>query len=282
MQTVTRIQEEVRLALHEDIGQGDLSASLIPNNQYASASIICRDSAIMCGQAWLNEVFNQLDSEVSVDWKVQEGDQTTPNTLLCMLHGKAQSLLTGERTALNFLQTLMGTATAVNRYVNELALHGKTKLLDTRKTLPGLRLAQKYAVRIGGGVNHRIGLFDAILIKENHIMAAGSLENAVTRAKNQYPDTFIEVEVENIAELTTALALPVDRIMLDNFALADIYQAVNLAQGKIPLEVSGNVTFEQLAQLSETGVDFISTGAITKHLYAIDLSMRFTLDKNNA
>lgn len=282
MQNSEWLSQQVANALNEDIGSGDISAKLIAKKQSACATVICREPAIMCGQAWFNEVFAQLDEQVNIEWLVQEGDKIPANTLLCKLQGRARSLLTGERTALNFLQTLMGTATAANRYSEELAAHGKTKLLDTRKTLPGLRLAQKYAVRIGGGVNHRVGLYDAVLIKENHIMAAGSLANAVSKAKAKFPNTFIEAEVESLAELTEALSLPLDRIMLDNFSLQDIHQAVSLTQGKIPLEVSGNVTFDNLAALAQTGVDFISTGAITKHLYAIDLSMRFELESANA
>lgn len=282
MQNSAWLINEVRLALNEDIGSGDLSAGLIHEAQQAQATIICREPAMMCGQAWLNEVFKQLDPTIQVVWHCNEGDELNADAVICKLSGKAQILLTGERTALNFLQTLMGTATVTRRYVRELNSHGMTKLLDTRKTLPGLRLAQKYAVRIGGGVNHRIGLFDAILIKENHIMAAGGLEAAVTTAKKQHPNTFIEVEVESLSELKTALGLPVDRIMLDNFSLADIRLAVALTKGKIPLEASGNVSFENLFQLGQTGVDFISTGAITKHLHAIDLSMRFNMDTERA
>ncbi len=282
MQNSAWLINEVRLALNEDIGHGDLSAGLIPEERTATATIICREASVMCGQAWLNEVFKQLDQSIHIDWHCNEGDDLDADSIICKLSGNARSLLTGERTALNFLQTLMGTATVTRHYVRELDAHGMTKLLDTRKTLPCLRLAQKYAVRVGEGVNHRIGLFDAILIKENHIMAAGGLEAAVTAAKTQHPDTFIEVEVETLAELKTALNLPVDRIMLDNFSLDDIRQAVALTNGKISLEVSGNVSFEALSQLSQTGVDFISTGAITKHLHAIDLSMRFNMDKHRA
>ena len=275
MQNSAWFINEIRLALNEDVGSGDLSAGLIPENKTAQANIICRDNAVMCGQAWLNEVFHQLDNTIKIEWHCNEGDEISSNSLICKLTGNARNLLMGERTALNFLQTLMGTATVTRRYIQELKTHGMTKLLDTRKTLPGLRLAQKYAVRVGGGVNHRIGLFDAILIKENHIMAAGSLEAAVHTAKAQHPNVFIEVEVETLSELRTALTLPVNRIMLDNFSLADVRQAVLITKGKIPLEASGNVNFENLFQLGQTGVDFISTGAITKHLHAIDLSMRF-------
>jgi len=282
MQDSAWLINEVHLALNEDMGSGDLSAGLIPEAQQAQATIICREPAMMCGQAWLNEVFKQLDQNIQIEWHCNEGDELGADSILCKLHGNARSLLTGERTALNFLQTLMGTATVTRRYVRELNAHGMTKLLDTRKTLPGLRFAQKYAVRIGGGVNHRIGLFDAILIKENHIMAAGGLEAAVHTAKTQHPNTFIEVEVESLSELKMALDLPVDRIMLDNFSLVDIRQAVALTKGKIPLEASGNVSFENLFQLGQTGVDFISTGAITKHLHAIDLSMRFNMDTERA
>jgi nicotinate-nucleotide pyrophosphorylase (carboxylating) len=282
MQVTDWLRQQVANALNEDIGSGDLSAQLIATDQQSSAIVICRESAIMCGQAWFNEVFAQLDPQVQIEWLVDEGDQLQADTQLCQLHGNSRSLLTGERTALNFLQSLMGTATIANRYATELAAYGKTKLLDTRKTLPGMRLAQKYAVRIGGGINHRVGLYDALLIKENHIMAAESLENAVHAAKQHFPNTFIEAEVESLAELETALKLPLDRIMLDNFSLQEIHQAVYITDGKIPLEVSGNVSFNNLAALAQTGVDYISTGAITKHLYAIDLSMRFNLSTTDA
>lgn len=282
MQVTDWLRQQVAAALKEDIETGDLSANLIANEQRSMAQVVCREPAIMCGQPWFNEVFKQLDPEVVIQWHIEEGRFIEANTLICKLEGRAQSLLTGERTALNFLQTLMGTATVTHQYSQTLAAHGHTKLLDTRKTLPGLRLAQKYAVRMGGGVNHRIGLYDAILIKENHIMAAGSLAQAVHQAKERYPDTFIEAEVESLTELEHALTLPLDRIMLDNFSLNDIHRAVTMTNGKIPLEASGNVCFDNLAPLAQTGVDFISTGAITKHLYAIDLSMRFEMESPNA
>jgi len=277
MQHQAWIAQAVEQALHEDIGSGDCSARLIAQEQYATATIICREEAIMCGQAWLEAVFAQLDPNTRITWHVTEGQRLTPNTCVCTLQGLAHVLLTGERTALNFLQTLMGTATTTARYVQALSA-SKTQLLDTRKTIPGMRLAQKYATRIGGAVNHRMGLYDAIMIKENHIMAAGSLEAAVSQAKTHYPHTFIEVEVETLDELTQALKLDIDRIMLDNFSLTDIQQAVTLTQGRIPLEVSGNVDLQSLATLGETGVDYVSIGALTKHLHAIDLSMRFNLD----
>jgi nicotinate-nucleotide pyrophosphorylase (carboxylating) len=276
MQDQAWITQVVEQALREDIGSGDCSARLIAPEQQASATIICREEAIMCGRAWLEAVFTQLDANTSITWHVTEGQQLAPNTLICELRGLAHILLTGERTALNFLQTLMGTATTTAQYVHALSA-SKTQLLDTRKTIPGLRLAQKYATRIGGAVNHRMGLYDAIMIKENHIMAAGSLEAAISQAKTHYPHTFIEVEVETLDELTQALALPIDRIMLDNFAIADIKKAVTLTQGRIPLEVSGNVALQDLAALGDTGVDYISIGALTKHLRAIDLSMRFQI-----
>lgn len=271
------IAQEVSLALAEDVGSGDLSANLIPESKMATADIWCREPAIVCGQVWLEAIFAQLGGLVKVEWLVEEGQAVLANTCICRLTGNARSLLTGERTALNFLQTLMGTATVTAEYVARLS-GSRTRLLDTRKTLPMLRQAQKYAVKIGGGVNHRFGLYDAILIKENHIMAAGSLSLAVAQAKAQSPHVFIEVEVENLDELSIALSLPVDRIMLDNFCLADIHTAVQKTAGRVPLEVSGNVSLEQLDTLARTGVDFISTGAITKHLRAIDLSMRFHLE----
>lgn len=277
MQKPDWLAEEVKRALDEDIGSGDLSASLIPHTTQARATLIAREEAILCGRQWLEEVFHQLGGQVRIDWNFEEGDLVPTNGVICHLHGQARSLLSGERTALNFLQTLMATATLTYRYVHELD-HAGTRLLDTRKTLPGLRRSQKYAVQVGGGVNHRMGLYDAIMIKENHIMAAGSITAAVQAARERFPDTFVEVEVENLHELDEALSLPVDRIMLDNFTLKDIETAVLRAAGRIPLEVSGNVSFEDLSLLAQTGVDFVSIGALTKHIQAIDLSMRFELE----
>ncbi|MCH8537888.1 MAG: carboxylating nicotinate-nucleotide diphosphorylase [Alkalimonas sp.] len=275
------IRASVAAAIAEDLGQlpidqGDITASLIPAVQLAEATIISREAAIICGTAWVDEVFQQLDPSVSIEWQVQDGDSVAANQLLCRLSGPARSLLTGERTALNFLQTLSGTATTTDHYVQHLN-GSRTQLLDTRKTLPGLRLAQKYAVRCGGGQNHRIGLFDAFLIKENHIAAAGGILQAVQQAQHNFPGKPIEVEVESLAELEQALAAGADIIMLDNFSLADTQQAVQLTQQRAKLEVSGNITSERLRELAATGVDFISSGALTKHVQAVDLSMRLQI-----
>ncbi len=277
------ITTTVAWALQEDLngnaqtGQ-DITAELIPEKNTAIASVISRESCTICGIAWVNEVFKQLDQATGlttkISWFVSDGQQVDANTTLFELYGNARTLLTGERTALNFLQTLSGTATLTSQYVKALA-DTNTKLLDTRKTLPGLRSAQKYAVACGGGVNHRIGLFDAFLIKENHIAACGSIDNAVNIAKQNHPHKTIEVEVENLSELQQALHAGADIIMLDNFSTQMIEQAVTLAKGKAKLEVSGNMTLTTLKDYAKVGVDFISVGALTKHLQAVDLSMRF-------
>lgn len=272
------IELTVRQALAEDLGhlpleQGDITASLIPASQQAKATIISREDCVFCGSAWLTEVFRQLSAEVQVQWFVQDGDKVTANSILCELTGPARILLTGERTALNFIQSLSGTATTTALYVSLLE-GSSTRLLDTRKTLPGMRLAQKYAVACGGGKNHRLGLYDAFLIKENHIAAAGSIDNAVSIARQNFPGKPVEVEVEDLIEFEQALKAGADIIMLDNFHIADIQQAVSLNKGQAKLEVSGNITAEALRSLSSTGVDYISSGALTKNLQAIDLSMR--------
>lgn len=264
----------VRFALQEDLGHADLTADLIDPQTQAHARIICREDAIVCGRPWFDEVFNQLDPDLKISWHCAEGEAVKTDQLLCEITGNARKILTGERTALNFLQTLSATATVTSHYAAELSGQ-KTRLLDTRKTLPGLRLAQKYAVKCGGGQNHRFGLYDAILIKENHIIACGNLTQAVTRAKQQHPGVSVEVETENLAEVELAIDAQADIIMLDNFSLAEIEQAVNFVAGRAKLEASGNVEIKQLKTLAQTGVDFISTGAITKHVQAIDLSMRF-------
>ena len=272
------IRRGVSHALAEDLGylpiqQGDITASLIPPEQQATATVVTREDCVVCGTAWVDEVFAQMSDLAVIQWFVQDGDKVTANTVLCEISGPARILLTGERTALNFLQTLSGTATTTARYV-ALLNGSKTRLLDTRKTLPGMRLAQKYAVSCGGGKNHRIGLYDAFLIKENHIAAAGSIANAVQTARQNFPGKTVEVEVEDLTELEQALAAGADIIMLDNFHTADIMQAVVLNQGKAKLEVSGNVTAESLKALASTNVDYISSGALTKNVQAIDLSMR--------
>ena len=276
------IQEGVRNALVEDLSEKDASlditAQLISPTSHSKATIITRDKAVICGVEWVNEVFRQLGQEVSLSWHVKDGDLVEPNTTLCDLEGPSRVLLTGERTALNFLQTLSATATLTHQY-SRLLEGTNTTLLDTRKTLPGMRLAQKFAVRCGGGANHRIGLYDAYLIKENHIFACGGIEQAVKKAKQLNPGKTVEVEVENLDEFKQALTAEADIIMLDNFSLADIESAVatnNKAEHKAKLEVSGNITDERLAELATTGVDFISSGALTKNIQAIDLSMRIS------
>ena len=275
------ISRAVANALAEDLGflpleQGDITASLIPAAQQAHATIISREDCIVCGTAFADEVFRQLGGQVSIDWQVKDGDRISANSQLCSLTGPARLLLTGERTALNFIQLLSGTATTTAHYVQ--FLHGsQTRLLDTRKTLPGLRFAQKYAVSIGGGKNHRIGLFDAFLIKENHIAAAGSIAQAVAAARHNFPGKPVEVETESLDELQQALTAGADIIMLDNFSLTDINQAVAINNGQAKLEVSGNITSERLTELAATGVDYISSGALTKHVRAIDLSMRLRI-----
>ncbi|WP_348734062.1 carboxylating nicotinate-nucleotide diphosphorylase [Rheinheimera texasensis] len=277
-----RLMQEIRRgvshALAEDLGylpiqQGDITASLIPASQQATATVITREDCVICGTQWVDEVFAQLSDETVIQWFVQDGEKVTANTVLCEISGPARILLTGERTALNFLQTLSGTATTTAKYV-ALLNGSKTRLLDTRKTLPGMRLAQKYAVSCGGGKNHRIGLYDAFLIKENHIAAAGSIANAVSTARHNFPGKTVEVEVEDLTELEQALAAGADIIMLDNFHIADIMQAVAINQSKAKLEVSGNVTAESLKSLASTNVDYISSGALTKNVQSIDLSMR--------
>jgi len=290
------ISKTITWALSEDLGavngaapqaSDDITAMLIPENEQAVATVITREDCIICGVAWVNEVFKQLDdslnksveqvtksSPTKITWFVNDGEAVAANTTLFELEGDARTLLTGERVALNFLQSLSGTATLTSQYVKELA-GSNTKLLDTRKTLPGLRSAQKYAVLCGGGVNHRIGLFDAFLIKENHIAACGGIAQAVATAKSNHSDKTVEVEVESLDELQQALTAGADIIMLDNFTPAMIEQAVTATRGKAKLEVSGNMTIEILQEYAKAGVDYISSGALTKHVNAVDLSMRF-------
>jgi nicotinate-nucleotide pyrophosphorylase (carboxylating) len=268
------IAETVRIALAEDIGSGDLTAALIPVEAEAEACVISREPAVVCGRPWFDEVFHQLDLTVTVAWLVDEGAQVEAGQELCRLRGSARALLTGERAALNFLQTLSATATEAKRYANAVA-GMDIQILDTRKTIPCLRDAQKYAVRCGGCYNHRHGLYDAVLIKENHILAAGSITAAVTKVRPYAEDKPVEVEVENLAELEETLAAGADVIMLDNFSIDQIKEAVATNNGRAKLEVSGNIELDGLRQLAKTGVDYISTGALTKHIRAIDLSMRF-------
>lgn len=279
------VSRAVRAALLEDLGDAlttldqpdasaDITAQLIPADRMASARVITREAGVFCGQPWVDEVFVQLGGEVKVEWKVQDGEVISPNQELFRLHGPARLLLTGERNALNFVQTLSGVATLTARYVDELE-ETDCRLLDTRKTIPGLRTAQKYAVTCGGGKNHRIGLYDAYLIKENHILACGGIAEAINEARHLNPGKPVEVEVESLAELEQALAANADIVMLDNFDVAMMREAVAINQGRAKLEVSGNVTLETLAEFAATGVDFISVGALTKHVQALDLSMRF-------
>jgi len=270
------VQRDVELALAEDIGHGDVTADLLPADANAHARVITRETAVIAGAAWFDACFRALDPDVAIDWRCADGAQVAANDVLCTLRGNARALVGAERCALNFLQTLSGTATVTAQYAA--AVRGtKTVILDTRKTIPGLRQAQKYAVRCGGGNNHRIGLSDAILIKENHIAAAGSLTQAVRSARARHPQLLLEVEVENFEELREALAAGADRIMLDEFSLDDIRRAVTEIAGRAQLEVSGGVGLDGLRALAETGVDYISIGALTKHVRAVDLSMRVVL-----
>ncbi|QSR49203.1 carboxylating nicotinate-nucleotide diphosphorylase [Aeromonas veronii] len=279
------VSRAVRAALLEDLGDAlttldqpdasaDITAQLIPADRMATARVITREAGVFCGQPWVDEVFVQLGGDVKVEWKVQDGEVLSPNQELFLLHGPARLLLTGERNALNFVQTLSGVATLTARYVAELE-GTDCRLLDTRKTIPGLRTAQKYAVTCGGGKNHRIGLYDAYLIKENHILACGGIAEAINEARHLNPGKPVEVEVESLAELEQALAAKADIVMLDNFDVTMMREAVAINQGRAKLEVSGNVTLDTLAEFAATGVDFISVGALTKHVRALDLSMRF-------
>jgi nicotinate-nucleotide pyrophosphorylase (carboxylating) len=271
------LPEQVSRALREDIGSGDLTAALIDPGTLARAHILCREAAILCGCAWFEETYRQLDARVRIRWHAAEGSAVAPNTFLCELEGPARALLTGERTALNFLQLLSATATVTHRYVEAVA-GTACQILDTRKTLPGLRTAQKYAVRCGGGSNHRIGLFDQILIKENHIAAAGSLGAAVRQARTLHPGIKVEVETEDLGQLAEALAAGADIIMLDEFSSEDLRRAVAVVKAQAHpalLEVSGGVSLADIAAIAASGVDYISVGALTKHVRAIDLSMRF-------
>jgi nicotinate-nucleotide pyrophosphorylase (carboxylating) len=274
----TDIPAVVAGALAEDLGSGDVTAALIDEKQRAEARVLARESAVLCGTAWFDEVYRQIDSRVAVRWLQHDGARIERDTIVCTVVGPARALLTGERTALNFLQTLSGTASAASRFADAIRGTG-ARILDTRKTVPGLRAAQKYAVRCGGAHNHRQGLYDAILVKENHIAAVGSIESVVKRARTQAPSLLLEIEVENLEQLRAALATSADRIMLDNFPLAELRAAVairNSHEGKRKeLEASGNIDLDNVRAVAETGVDWISTGAITKNVRATDYSMRF-------
>ena len=266
---------EIKNFLNEDIGSGDITASIIADTICAEAQVISREAMVVCGQAWFNAVFKTLNPEISISWSVSEGSVCKENTMLCKLHGSARDLLTGERTALNLLQTLSATASIARQYADAVA-GTQCKVLDTRKTIPGLRKAQKYAVTCGGCFNHRTGLYDGVLIKENHIMAAGSIELAITAAR-KITDVPIEVEVESLDEFQQAQAAKPDRIMLDNFSVDDMKTAVVSNKGGIELEASGDITLGNIREIAETGVDFISIGALTKHIKAIDLSMKILI-----
>jgi nicotinate-nucleotide pyrophosphorylase (carboxylating) len=266
---------DVKPFMEEDIGSGDLTAAIIPEDTHAEAEVITREDMVLCGQAWFDAVFKQLDANVTIIWLAAEGEAVKKNTILCKLSGSARGLLTGERSALNLLQFLSATATVARHYADAVA-GTRCKVLDTRKTIPGLRNAQKYAVACGGCYNHRIGLYDGVLIKENHIMAAGSITRAIKAARG-LTTVVVEVEVESMQELVEAIAAKPDRIMLDNFSLEDLRAAVKLNAGAIELEASGNIDLDNIRTIAETGVDYISIGALTKNVKAVDLSMRIKL-----
>ena len=271
----SEIRRQVEHALNEDVGAGDLTAALIPADEQTVARVISRDTAVVAGCDWFAEVFRQLDSKIDINWSCADGDSVSENQLLCTVSGNAASILTGERTALNFLQTLSAVATRTRLYVDAVRPL-KVNILDTRKTIPGLRLAQKYAVACGGGVNHRIGLYDAVLIKENHILAAGSISKALQQAQQETPEgTEIEIEVESLDEMNVALNAGARRLLLDNFSLEQLRQAVQTNRGRARLEASGNVNLQTVRGIAETGIDDISIGELTKNIDAIDLSMRF-------
>ena len=269
------IEENVFYALKEDVGEGDITAELIPHENVSLATVFSRESCIFCGLEWFEETYRQLDEEILIDWFVSDGDSIKPGQVICTISGSSRNILTGERTALNFIQTLSATATVSKKYADKVKGTG-TSVLDTRKTIPGLRMAQKYAVSCGGCKNHRLGLFDAFLIKENHIKACGGIENAVNAARFYNPDLKIEVEVETLDELQQAINAGTDRVLLDNFDIETLRQAVAVCQGKVISEASGNITIDNIKDVAGTGVDYISTGALTKNIKAVDLSMRFT------
>jgi nicotinate-nucleotide pyrophosphorylase (carboxylating) len=270
------IVDDVRRTLAEDVGSGDITAALIPAERQASATILTRESAILCGTAWADEVFRQVDPAIEVEWLARDGERMAPDQVFCRLSGPARGLLTAERSAMNFIQTLSATATR-SRYFADIVAGTPVRLLDTRKTLPGLRMAQKYAVTCGGCHNHRIGLFDAFLIKENHIAACGGIAEAVSQARTLAPGKPVEVEVESLAELRQALDAGADIIMLDELSLADMREAVRITEGRAALEASGGITEATLRDVADTGVDFISIGSMTKDIKAVDLSMRLSM-----
>jgi nicotinate-nucleotide pyrophosphorylase (carboxylating) len=275
------LELSVRRALEEDVGTGDVTADLIPPLARARATVVVREDAVLCGTAWFESVFHHLDPMVQIHWHAGDGQDVRADSVICSLAGNARALLTGERTALNFLQTLSGTATAARRYAEVVAGTG-CRILDTRKTIPGLRRAQKYAAGCGGMANHRLGLFDAVLIKENHIIAAGGIGAAVAAARAAHPELGVEIEVEDLEQAGEALRAGADTLLLDNFSLADLERAValngELRDPPAVLEASGNVTLDTLAQIAATGVNYVSVGAVTKHVRAVDLSLRFRFD----
>ena len=266
------IEKCVQTALDEDVGAGDVTAKLISKDKNVSAAVVTREDMVLCGTEFFNTVFKDIKD---IKWHYQDGNVIKANNVICELQGKAQTLLTGERTALNFVQTLSGTATTTKKYVDAMG-DNDCQLLDTRKTIPGLRMAQKYAVYCGGGKNHRAGLYDVFLIKENHIQSGGGLLTAIEQARMLHPDLLIDVEVENLNEFNLAQGTSADVIMLDNFSLDDMQKAVAANHNHKKLEASGNVTLKNIAQVAATGVDYISVGALTKNIYAVDLSMKFT------
>lgn len=270
---VRHVTSSVSRALAEDVRDGDITAALVPEQEWVRARVITREDGIFCGRLWVEETCRQLDSRLAVSWEVTDGDRVNADQALYFLEGPARSMLTAERTALNFVQLLSGTATLAHRYAALIA-HTKARVLDTRKTIPGLRLAQKYAVLAGGASNHRIGLFDAYLIKENHIEAAGSIAAAVSAAKSLQPGAPVEIEVESLEQLSAAIDAGADRVMLDDFSLAQTREGVELAAGRVEIEASGGVNFETIVPIAETGVDYISIGDITKRVQPMDLSMR--------
>jgi nicotinate-nucleotide pyrophosphorylase (carboxylating) len=268
------ISQQVAAALSEDIKNGDCTASLVDPSTVLQTRVICRQQAVLAGSPWFEETFRQLSERIEINWSLKDGGDLSPDALVCTLNGPAREILTGERTALNFLQTLSSSATIARQYVNAVKGTG-VRILDTRKTIPGLRLAQKYAVRCGGATNHRIGLFDAILIKENHIEATGSISAAIAQARARYPNLLIQTEVENTKQLAEACAAGADRVLLDNFSIPELRSAVKQFGDKIQLEASGGVSLASVREIAETGVHFISSGELTKNVVAVDFSMRY-------
>ncbi len=273
-QMMQNISEEITRALKEDLGDGDLTAMLIDPDTQLEVRLLCRESAVLCGSEWFSEAFLQLDPTIHIHWLADDGDKLEADQIVCEINGNARAILSAERTAINFLQTLSATATVTAFYQN-LISETNCKILDTRKTIPGLRLAQKYAVSCGGGKNHRTGLYDAFLLKENHLAAAGSMAQACQRAREINNAVLLEVEVESLEQLQQALEAKVDRVLLDNFSIPMLQQAVILANGQLELEASGNITEQNILEVARTGVNFISIGALTKHVKAIDFSLRF-------